>query len=156
MDLSHVLVCSFYTADDYYRSHAERLVRNLDAIGVGHELDEIVKAPGEDWADICRKKIAFINRVCEENPDKIVFWIDVDCSLLDLPEYVANSTADLIGFQRGFSTPASIGYANRTRFWEPCFFGVNTTKAARQFMAQAAQLERELDIKATDDYFFEE
>lgn len=156
MDLADVIVCSFYTADDYYRDHADRLRKNLSDIGVAAELEEIVKSPGEDWADICRKKISFLGRVCVENPDKKVFWIDVDCQLLGLPEYVHAFTADLIGFQRGFGPPATIGYANRTRFWEPCFFGINTTPAARQFMADAVKLEAELEIKATDDYFFEE
>lgn len=156
MDLTDVVVCSFYTADDYYRDHAERLRKNLADIGVGSELQEIVKQPGEDWADICRKKIAFLGKVCEDNPDKKVFWIDVDCMLLDLPEYVHNATADLIGFQRGFGNPTTIGYANRTRFWEPCFFGINTTPAARKFIADAVRLEATLEIKATDDYFFEE
>lgn len=156
MDLNDVVVCSFYTADEYYRDHADRLRKNLSDIGVHGELAEIVKAPDEDWADICRKKIAFLGQVCANNPDRKVFWIDVDCQLLGLPEYVWSSTADLIGFQRGFSTPTTIGYANRTRFWEPCFFGVNTTPAARKFIADAVRLERNLEIKATDDYFFEE
>lgn len=156
MDLADVIVCSFYTADDYYRDHADRLRKNLSDIGVAGELQEIVKQPGEDWADICRKKIAFLGKVCAENPDKKVFWIDVDCQLLGLPEYVHGFTADLIGFQRGFGAPSTIGYANRTRFWEPCFFGINTTAAGRKFMADAVTLEATLDIKATDDYFFEE
>lgn len=156
MNLTDVVVCSFYTADDYYRDHADRLRKNLTDIGVRGELEEIVKAPGEDWADICRKKIAFLGRVCAENPDKKVFWIDVDCQLLDLPAYVHDFTADIIGFQRGFGSPATIGYANRTRFWEPCFFGINTTPMARKFIADAVTLESTLEIKATDDYFFEE
>ncbi|WP_217652570.1 polysaccharide pyruvyl transferase family protein [Streptomyces aidingensis] len=125
-------------------------------MGVAYELEEIHKAEGEDWADICRKKIGFLARVCEENPDKKVFWTDVDCVILKFPPYVVDFTADLIGFQRGFSSPLRIGYANRTRFWEPCFFGVNTTPMARKFIEDAKVLEQNADIKATDDYFFEE
>jgi len=155
-NLDDVVVCSFYTADDYYRDHADRLRKNLADIGVRGELEEIVKAPGEDWADICRKKIAFLGRVCDAYPDKRVFWIDVDCQLHGLPDFVAHSTADVIGFQRGFGTPATIGYANRTRFWEPCFFGISTSRAARKFVSDAVALESSLEIKATDDYFFEE
>ena len=151
-----IVVCSFYTGDEYYRDHADRLAKNLADLGVQARLEEIVKEPGEDWADICRRKIAFLGRVCVENPDKKVFWIDVDCQLLGLPEYVSGFTADLIGFQRGFGSPVTIGYANRTRFWEPCFFGVNSTAAARKFIADAVALESTLEIKATDDYFFEE
>lgn len=156
MSLDDVIVCSFYTADDYYRDHADRLRKNLADIGVRGELQEIVKGPEEDWADICRKKIAFLGQVCVDHPDKRVFWIDVDCQLLALPDYVAGFTADIIGFQRGFGAPATIGYASRTRFWEPCFFGINTTPAARRFIADAVSLEATSEIKATDDYFFEE
>jgi hypothetical protein len=156
MNHTDIVVCSFYTADEYYRDHADRLRKNLSDIGVQSELEEIVKAPGEDWADVCRKKIAFLGRICEENPDKKVFWVDVDCQLLGLPAYIQDSTADLIGFQRGFGSPVTIGYANRTRFWEPCFFGISTSPAARKFIADAVALESTLDIKATDDYFFEE
>jgi hypothetical protein len=156
MDLSNVVVCSFYTADDYYRRHATSLRKNLERIGVGYELEEIEKAAGEDWADICRKKIGFLARVCDEHPDKKVFWIDVDCILLELPTYVAEFTADIVGFQRGFGSPLQIGYVNRTRFWEPCFFGINTTPSARKFIQDASLLEQNAEIKATDDYFFEE
>ncbi len=156
MDLSNVVVCSFYTADEYYRGHAASLRKNLERFSVAYELEEIEKAEGEDWADICRKKIGFLARVCDENPDKKVFWIDVDCILLELPKYVAEFAADIIGFQRGFGSPLRIGYVNRTRFWEPCFFGINTTPSARKFIQDASLLEHNAEIKATDDYFFEE
>jgi hypothetical protein len=151
-----VIVCSFFTADDYYRAHAKRLESNLEALGISYDLREIEKRPGEDWADICRKKVGFIAEVCEANPSKKVFWIDVDCEIYSLPDFVRNSTADIIGFQRGFSTPRTIGYENRTRFWEPCFWGINTTPQARKMVTDANALERSATIRATDDYFFEE
>lgn len=156
VDPSNVVICSFHTADEYYRSHAASLRKNLERVGVPYELAEVHKAEGEDWADICRKKIGFLARVCDENPDKKVFWIDVDCILVELPKYVAEFTADIIGFQRGFGSPLRIGYVNRTRFWEPCFFGINTTPSARKFIQDASLLEQNSEIKATDDYFFEE
>jgi len=153
---SNVLVCSFYTADDYYRAHGERLAKNLEELGVEYVLREIVKQEGEDWADICRKKVGFLADVCSENPDKKVFWMDVDCILLELPDYIFNSTADIVGFQRGYSSPLSIGYDRRARFWEPSFWGVNTTPLARKMIAEAYELEKTSEIKATDDYFMEE
>ncbi|MEQ7125196.1 polysaccharide pyruvyl transferase family protein [Actinopolymorpha sp. B11F2] len=156
MNLSDIVVCSFHTADEYYRGCATSLRRHLERIGVAYRLEEIERAVDEDWADICRKKIGFLARVCDEHPDKKVFWIDVDCALLELPTYVAGFTADIIGFQRGFGSPMRIGYANRTRFWEPCFFGINATPSARKFIHDADLLEQSAEIKATDDYFFEE
>jgi hypothetical protein len=152
---TNAIVCSFYTADDYYRSHGARLKANLESLGIPYELREIAKQPGDDWADICRRKVAFIAEVCAANPDKKVFWTDVDCEIFSIPDFILNSTADIIGFQRGFSTPAKIGYENRGRFWEPCFWGINTTAQARKMIAAAAEFEAVAKVKATDDFFFE-
>ncbi|MFO7902615.1 MAG: polysaccharide pyruvyl transferase family protein [Pirellulaceae bacterium] len=156
MDLTNIVVCSFHTADAYYRGHAEALRSSLSRLGVQHELAEIEKGPDEEWPDICRKKIPFLAEVCERNPGKKVFWIDVDCQLLELPSFVADFSADVIGFQRGFSSPLGIGYRNRTRFWEPCFFGINNTTGGRKFIEDARSLEATANHRATDDYFFEE
>jgi hypothetical protein len=150
------VVCSFYTPDDYYRTHADRLRRTLERLGVEHLVTEVVKQPGQDWADICRKKIGILADACERYPEARVFWIDVDCSLLSLPEYLTRSTADLAGFQRGFAPPLRIGYGQRTRFWEPCFFGIGASVGGRAFIRSARELERDNPVKATDDYFFEE
>jgi hypothetical protein len=153
---SNVIVCSFYTADDYYRAHGERLAKELDALGVEYVLREIEKQEGEDWADICRKKVPFLAEVCAANPDKKVFWMDVDCMILEMPDYIFNSTADIVGFQRGYSSPLNIGYDRRARFWEPSFWGVNTTPLARKMIADAAAIEKLSTVKATDDFFMEE
>lgn len=153
---SNVIVCSFYTADDYYRAHGERLAKNLESLGVEYVLREIEKQEGEDWADICRKKVPFLAEVCAANPDKKVFWMDVDCMILEMPDYIFNSTADIVGFQRGYSSPLNIGYDRRARFWEPSFWGVNTTPLARKMIADAAAIEKTSTVKATDDFFMEE
>ena len=154
--LSNILICSFFTNDEYYASYAQKLAGNLQRLGVSYEIAVMEKKEGEDWADICRKKVGFLAAACAAHPDKKVFWIDVDCELLEIPEYIAHSTADIIGFQRSFGSPLSIGYQNRTRFWEPCFWGINNTSQARKMVEDAFLLEQNSTIKATDDYFFEE
>lgn len=153
---ARVVVCSFHTPDPYYAQHAERLRATLDRLGIEHVVETVEKQPAEDWADICRRKVGFVARVCEEHPDARVFWIDVDCSLLSLPDQVAGSTADLVGFQRGFGSPLGIGYGRRTRFWEPCFLGIAPTPMGRAFIERARDLEERTPVRATDDYFFEE
>ena len=153
--VTNAIVCSFYTGDEYYKGHAARLKANLESLGIPYELREIAKQPGDDWADICRKKVGFIAEVCAANPDKKVFWTDVDCELFSIPDFILNSTADIIGFQRGFSLPVNIGYERRGRFWEPCFWGINTTAQARKMIAAAAEFEKVATVKATDDFFFE-
>ncbi len=151
-----IIVCSFYTDDDYYRTHGKELEQNLIDLGLDHRLQEISLDPNLDWVDICRKKVPYLNEVCFQNPEKIVFWIDVDCRLLEIPDFIMSSSADIIGFQRGFSPPIAIGYRNHTRFWEPCFWGVGTSSNARKMISDAAEAEKSSQIKATDDFFFEE
>lgn len=155
-NLKNILVCSFFTNDEYYASFAEKLSENLQGIGVSFQISVMEKKENEDWADICRKKVGFLAAACAANPDKKVFWIDVDCELLEIPDYIAESTADIIGFQRSFGSPLNIGYQNRTRFWEPCFWGINNTPQARKMVEDAYLLEQNSSVKATDDYFFEE
>ena len=154
--MSDIIVCSFFTDDDYYRTHGKELKENLLDLEIDHELTEVSIDPKLDWVDICRKKVPFLHSICSQNPHKKVFWIDVDCRLLEIPEFIHNSSADIIGFQRGFSPPIAIGYRNHSRFWEPCFWGIGTSPNARKMIADAAKAEKESEIKATDDFFFEE
>ena len=151
--ISNAIVCSFFTSDDYYKSHGARLKANLEEIGVAVDLREITKKEGEDWAAICRKKVGFIAEVCAANPDKKVFWIDVDCELFSIPDFILNSTADIIGFQRGFSNPNKIGYENRGRFWEPCFWGINNTPQARKMIQAAADFEAVATLESHEVFF---
>ena len=154
--MSGIIVCSFFTDDDYYRTHGKELEENLIDLGIDHKLTKVSLDPRLDWVDICRRKVPYLHSICSENPDKKVFWIDVDCRLLEIPEFILRSSADLIGFQRGFSPPIAIGYRNHARFWEPCFWGIGTSKNARKVIADAAKAESQSMIKATDDFFFEE
>lgn len=151
-----MVICSFYTPDEYYAGHAKELRAQLEELGVGYELLEVQKREGEDWADVTRRKIRFIKEICDKFPEHMVFWIDVDCRITHLPDYVSNSSADIIGFQRSFGSPLQIGYQNRSRFWEPSFWGVNATVQGRKLIADALELDERATIKATDDYFLEE
>ena len=153
---TNAIICSFYTSDQYYKACADKLRNNLEKIGLDYELTEIVKNKDETWIDICRRKVGFLADICKKYPDKKVFWIDVDCEIFSIPEFILNSTADLIGFQRGFASPINIGYSAKGRFWEPCFWGINTSIQAREMISRAADLEKKSTINATDDYFFEE
>jgi len=151
-----LIVCSFFTDDDYYRTHGKELQESLLDLGIDHELQKVQLDPNLDWVDICRTKVPYLHSICSQNPDKKVFWIDIDCRLLEIPEFILHSSADIIGFQRGFSPPIAIGYRNHTRFWEPCFWGIGTSRNARKMIADAAEAEKQSEIKATDDFFFEE
>ncbi len=150
------VICSFHTTDEYYAGHARELRAQLESLGLAHELLEVDRQETEDWADVTRRKIGFIRDACQQHPDAMVLWIDVDCRITHLPDYVRDSTADIVGFQRSFRSPLQIGYQNRTRFWEPSFWGVNATPQGRKLIDDAFALEQRSDIRATDDYFLEE
>lgn len=154
--ISGVVVCSFYTADEYYRKQGKAIKSNLENLGVEHVVKEVEIPKGKDWADMCREKIQFLHDVYFSNPGKMVFWIDADCRLLSFPGFIWKSSADVVGFQRGFSTPMRIGYHYRSRFWEPCFLGINATSGGERFIEDALIAEKRYADKATDDYFFEE
>jgi hypothetical protein len=115
--MSDPVVCSFFTRDKYYSDHAQKLQINLESLGLTYFLEEVEPDINDDWVDICRKKVSFIHRVCEKYPDRRVIWIDVDCRILELPDFVKDSSADIIGFQRGFSPPIAIGYRNPCKIW---------------------------------------
>ncbi len=156
MIVNNVLIYSFYTDDKYYSKKKDELIANLKRLNIEYKIDLLTIPEGLEWSDVCRKKIEMFNQACVENPDKKVFWIDVDCQINYLPEYIANFSSDIIGFARGFSSPMKTGYHLRSRFWEPCFIGVNNTPNARRFISDALAKEKEFTGKATDDYFFEE
>lgn len=151
-----VIICSFYTPEAYYSNHAKRLRAEIKSLGLESEIKKVEKPAGVDWADATRMKIGFIRDVAKKHPESKIFWIDVDCSLRDFPQFIKDSSADLIGFQRSFGSPMRIGYQNRTRFWEPSFWGMGTSPQARNLIEDAYILERRSILKATDDYFLEE
>ena len=154
--ITNLVICSFYTSEDYYVKSAEKMRARLNEIGVTYCIKRIEKPINLDWADICRKKIPFMNEICSDYPHAKVLWIDIDSEILYLPKFIRYSTADLIGFQRGDDLPINIGYSNYERFWQPGFFGIGTSKRARDFIAYAAHIENQREFKATDDYFLEE
>ncbi len=154
--MTNHIICSFYTNNSYYKDHAKELQKNLDDLGLEYFIEEVETSEGEEWADICRRKVPFLMKVCQKFPDKRVTWIDVDCRILELPEFLENSSADIVGFQRGFSPPIAIGYRHHARFWEPCFWSIGTSETARKMIKDAAKNEATSSLHATDDYFFEE
>lgn len=156
--MSHkdLLVFSFYTEDAYYAACAQKLREQLDLLGVEHRIEPIARPEGVEWPEICRKKIPFMHKVLSECSARRAVWMDVDCNLNRIPEFLTDYDADLMAFRRGF--PSSADKApRRARHWEPCFLVFAKSPAMLEYLAYAAELEKTSpDIRATDDYFFEE
>lgn len=154
--LDDILFFSFYTQDAYYEECAKKLKSKLDLLGAKYRIEPFIKPDGVEWPDICRKKIPFMQKIFKECQEKRLVWIDVDCSINRIPDFIIDYNADLMAFRRGFPHSHS-AKPQRTRYWEPCFIVFNKNSKMENFLDYAAQLESEKkDIKATDDYFFEE
>ena len=50
--MSDIIVCSFFTDDDYYRTHGKELKENLLDLEIDHELTEVSIDPKLDWVYI--------------------------------------------------------------------------------------------------------
>ncbi len=156
MKLKDLLFFSFYTNDEYYSTCAVLLRERLDQLGVKHRIEPIAKPPGVEWPEICRQKIPFMKKIFDESNCTRLVWMDVDCSINWVPEFLLDYDADLMAFRRGF--PSSKRTAPiRARHWEPCFVVFSKTPIMSEFLTYAAELEaKSKEIRATDDYFFEE
>lgn len=158
MHKKSIIFASFYTPDKYYTLKAQELTSRLDALGIDHFIKKIEIPKGLKWPAICRKKVQYIHDAFETYKDEYqkIGWIDVDCCLERLPDFLLDFDVDIIGFARGFQHSEHRKQV-LTRYWEPCFFVFNTNTKCREFLKTAAKLENQaVNIEATDDYFFEE
>src|SRR5262245_10191085 len=77
----YVIIC-FYTADNAYRTHAERLRVSLAKFNVPHKLTAISSEEG--WEQTCAKKANFIREEWCQSEVPVV-WIDADATLESEP-----------------------------------------------------------------------
>lgn len=114
---------SFYTTDDYYRRHADRLTLQLkklnseSKIKFEHDFRVYDKKPGETWSKVTFAKPSFI-RECMEKYEELV-WIDIDSSLVRLPtekeDFIIDSPYDLAAVSRSDGVALDyVWYARRT------------------------------------------
>ena len=62
MTKPQIVIGSFYTPDEDYGNDAKQLRQQLDELGLEHELLEVQKNDGEDWADVTRKRLALLKK----------------------------------------------------------------------------------------------
>ena len=153
-----IIFISFYTTDNYYSTKADELRHCLDVLGLAYDIVPFVVPLGTVWPDICRKKVSIYFDLFKKHKDnyKKVVWIDVDCKINFLPSFILDFDVDFMAFRRGF--PSNLdAERNLTRHWEPCFFVFKSNSVCFDMLQYASQIESSSpDIKATDDYFFEE
>jgi hypothetical protein len=153
-----IIFISFYTTDEYYTKTAEELKYSLDRLGVKHDIVPFTIPAGMKWPEICRRKVSFYSGLLEKHKDsyKKIVWIDADCKVNYLPSFILDFDVDFMAFRRGFPHSTHLD-KSLTRHWEPCFFVFKSGDKCSEMLRYASELEiNSPEIKATDDYFFEE
>lgn len=146
---------SFFGGDEYYYRAAEALRADCDRLGIAHDIREVARREGEDWAAVCRRKIPFYAEMLDRHPNG-VFWVDVDTRLLRRPELLDDARYDVAAFLRGFRDFRRYDPVQVARTFHPGFLHFNGTRKTRDFVNHLAALEADSTVKGTDDYFLEE
>jgi hypothetical protein len=149
------IVVSFYSSTGYYRAAADALMTDCDRCGLDHDIVELNAVPGENWIDICRRKIPFYRQM-QLKHRRPILWLDVDTRIGRVPEELADASFDMAGFLRGIRYLRDFDTGSQPRFFAPFALFFNNTPAASAFLDQLASLESDSPTTGTDDYFLQE
>ncbi|WP_333701195.1 polysaccharide pyruvyl transferase family protein [Sphingobium yanoikuyae] len=149
-------VVSFYAGAQYYYDCGDRLRQDCERLGLKHDIREIEKPDGWDWADLCRLKIPFYRDLLRAHPDGIV-WVDVDTRIVRRPDFMAFGGYDFGAFLRNFKSFRDYDPALFGRRFHPGFVYFSGSERSMEFCNHLSELEAEnRHVKGTDDYFLEE
>lgn len=100
--MSEMVVCGWFTPD--YGHFADSLVRNLDALGLSHDIVQVEPMSG-GWEKITLAKADQVLAAMKRHPTKVIVFIDVDCQVIDADRVA--KLADVKG---------DVGFLMRARF----------------------------------------
>lgn len=149
------VLVSFFTPGPYYEACAATLAAACRRFGVAHDIVRIDPAPGETWADICRRKPGFCRDMLERHGCDIL-WVDVDCDLLRDPRPLHQGHFDIALFARGFKYLARSDTLSLSRTFHPGYIVLRHTPRMLGFLADCQEIERSHEGEFTDDYILEE
>ncbi len=86
------IVCGWYTPD--YSHWADNLRLDLDALGEPHDIIMVEKATG-GWERNTMRKPAMLRDAIRRHDDKIVIFVDVDCSVREPLSDLASIRGDV-------------------------------------------------------------
>jgi hypothetical protein len=155
MGIESPMLVSFWCGGDYYREAARLLREDCERVGLDHDIVEIESATSEDWIAACRRKIPFYLEMHRKHRRPIL-WLDVDSRLTRRPEIFDGATCDIAGFLRGFRYLRDFDPQALPRFFAPFALYFNTTPRATAFLELMAEIERQHQGAATDDFFLHE
>ncbi|WP_281981261.1 polysaccharide pyruvyl transferase family protein [Thalassorhabdomicrobium marinisediminis] len=146
---------SFYTTGGYYETKANELRAQCDSFGVAHDIVPINMHPGEDWADICRRKVAFYREMLHKHKSTIM-WLDVDSVLLRSPVELSDGAFDMALFARSFKYLPQYNPGGLARSFHPGYLVFRYTPDTIQFLEDCREIDRTHEGPFTDDYILEE
>jgi hypothetical protein len=77
-ELPAIIVCGWYTPD--YRAWAAKLITSLDALAIPHDIVQVPKLPGGWEANTLAKPVQVLAAM-DRHPDKVIVFLDVDCTV---------------------------------------------------------------------------
>lgn len=94
-------VCAgWFTADPLYQTFAEKLMADLDGLGIEHSFKMIPKPAGKRWEAITLMKPQQAIFALQRHPGKVVILCDVDARVLAPLDDLANIKGDVAFYIR--------------------------------------------------------
>ncbi len=150
------VVISFFFGHEYYHDAANKLKMDCERLGLEHHIVEADLDPNIDWIGICRHKVQFIKN-CVETINRPVLWLDIDTRLLNIPEELRSSGADIGFFLKEFAYLRDFDTTTADRLIVPFALYYGNTARALKFVKKMADLEGSYKgSDATDAYFLHE
>lgn len=148
-------VVSFFTTGGYYENKASELRAQCEALGVKHDIVAIDIGGDEDWAAICRRKVAFYRDMLHKHKSPIM-WLDVDSVLLRNINSLALGDFDIALFPRSFKFLPQYNPGGLARSFHPGYILFKYTPDTIKFLDDCAEIDRTHEGPITDDYILEE
>ncbi|HVK91950.1 MAG TPA: tetratricopeptide repeat protein, partial [Mycoplana sp.] len=149
------ILVSFYCGDAYYHDAAVRLRADCESAGIDHDIAELMMPPDFNWAQICKRKVAFFEEMLRKHR-RPIFWVDVDCRVNELPEELRSCAFDVAGYVRSFRYIRDFDPLANSRFWTPSILYFNYNERVLRFVALMRSIEAEGPGNVTDDYVLHE
>jgi len=151
----NALVVSFFAGKTYYHEKAIQLHRQLDALGLDYDLCELRLEAAPHWPTICKAKIEFYARMIQVH-NRPIFWVDIDTTILRVPLFLTNVSADFGGFLRNFKSLPEFEPHQYARLFHPGYLLFNTTAKTKSFIAHMQGLVKQHTMDCTDDFILQE
>ena len=151
----HPTIVSLFTEDSYYRKAATKLRADCDRLSLSHDIVSLGNDSRMTWIDACRRKVRFYLEMHRKH-QRPILWLDVDSRLTRFPDALKGPSCDIAGFLRGFRYLRDFDPVALPRFFAPFGLYFNYTPRVTAFLELIAELERQHQSSATDDYFLHE